>query len=216
MSLRETFARRIRSLSYLKRCLSIVSYPMTPQGQKLATTPAWLDVIKLSKRDLEIIYETEKMKKRTNRNHILGCSIAPTLDYSSSAELARALLAIFNEVETMGEGGDKDKAKMVSQNQVKDQAHIPEDALTFVSAAKLFQRVCPRNEKGHDWLGLGWRNGPCWDSCSNGWSRLTGEPSGEFIMLTEEKMLPCFSSLSYLFSPSPSISSKQQSHYVTF
>jgi hypothetical protein len=89
------------------------------QGSNIANTPAWLDVIKISKRDLEVIYESEKMRKRTSRNHTLGCSIAPTLDYNSSAEFARAVLAIFNEVETMGEGGEKDKAKMVSSMMCK-------------------------------------------------------------------------------------------------
>lgn len=112
--MREAFARRIRCLSYLKRCLSIPSYPPSTHNRSVANTPAWLDVIKLSRRDLEAIYETERMRKRTNRNHILGCSIAPTLDYSSSAEFARAILALFNEVETMGDGGEKDRAKMVS------------------------------------------------------------------------------------------------------
>ncbi|UZJ51828.1 hypothetical protein CBS101457_001148 [Exobasidium rhododendri] len=112
MSLKDTFSRRIRCLAYVKRCLSIVSNPPTPQSMNTANAPAWLDVIKLSKRDLEVIYDSEKMKRRTNRNHTLGCSIAPALDYSNSAEFARALLAIFNEVEVLGEGGDKDKAKV--------------------------------------------------------------------------------------------------------
>jgi hypothetical protein len=116
LSLRETFSRRIRTLGYVKRCLSITS--QSTQGPGAAHVPAWLDTVKLSKRDLEAVYESGKMKRRTNRNHILGCSIAPTLDYNSSTEFARALLALFNEVETMSEGGDKDRAKMVSQFEI--------------------------------------------------------------------------------------------------
>lgn len=73
-----------------------------------------MDVIKLSKRDIDIIYESEKMKRRASRNYFLGCSMGPTMDYTSSAEFTRALLVIFNEAETVGEGGERDKAKMVS------------------------------------------------------------------------------------------------------
>jgi hypothetical protein len=79
-----------------------------------STSPLWMDVIKLSKRDIEVIYESEKMKKRASRNYFLGCSIGPIIDYNSSAEFARAVLAIFNEAETIGEGGERDKTKMVS------------------------------------------------------------------------------------------------------
>lgn len=67
----------------------------------------------MSKRDLENVYEPEKMKKRASRNYFLGCCMGPTLEYNSSAEFARALLAIFNDAETVGEGGERDKAKMV-------------------------------------------------------------------------------------------------------
>lgn len=83
------------------------------QASQSVNSPAWLDVIKLSKRDIEAVYDSEKMKRRANRNYILGCSIATTMDYNSNTEFAKALLAIFNDAETMGEGNDRDKAKMV-------------------------------------------------------------------------------------------------------
>lgn len=110
--LQETFARRIRCLSYLKRCMSIVSLPSRSQAAQSANSPAWLDVIKLSKRDIEAVYDSEKMKKRANRNYLLGCSMATTMDYNSSTEFAKVLLTIFNDAENMGEGNDRDKTKM--------------------------------------------------------------------------------------------------------
>lgn len=87
---------------------------MTQGINATSNSPLWMDVIKLSKRDIETIYEPEKMKKRASRNYFLGCSIGPTIDYNSSTEFAKALLAILIEAEAIGEGGERDKAKMVS------------------------------------------------------------------------------------------------------
>ena len=89
------------------------------QAHNTSITPAWLDVIKLSKRDLEAMYEPEKMRRRTTRNYTLGCSIAPLLEYNSSAECTKSILMVFSEVESLGEGAERDKAKMVSSSRLE-------------------------------------------------------------------------------------------------
>lgn len=107
--MRETFARRTRALGYIKRCLSTAGDPLGSQTQP------WLDIIQVSRRDLLAFYETDVMRKRASRYYLLGCSLAPTLELTSSSEFARAVLTVMNEVESMGEGGEKDKTRMVSK-----------------------------------------------------------------------------------------------------
>lgn len=101
--LRETMTRRIRTLAYLKRIFAVdAGHP--PQ--------TWLDTVRLTRRDLDTLYEPSRMAKRTSKYFSLGCSLAPLLEHSQGQDLVRGILAIVNEVEAVSEGENKDKTKM--------------------------------------------------------------------------------------------------------
>jgi len=106
--LREAFARRIRSLAYIKRTLSASHRDrFNPSANQ-----AWLDIIRISRQDLDSLYDSEPMRRRAHRYYLLGCSLASTIELTSVGEFARAVLAIINEVEMTADAGDKDKTKM--------------------------------------------------------------------------------------------------------
>lgn len=106
--LREAFARRIRSLAYIKRTLSANNRDrFNPTANQ-----AWLDIIRISRQDLDSIYDCEPMRRRAHRYYLLGCSLASTIELTSVGEFARAVLGVINEVEMTADAGDKDKTKM--------------------------------------------------------------------------------------------------------
>lgn len=106
-ALLDSLSRRVQILHYFKQCLSVAAHPSEHPHQQ-----PWMDIIKITKSDLDAFYETERVRKRTNRNYILGCSLASSLDMTGT-ECARAVLATINEVESWNEVNDKDKTKMV-------------------------------------------------------------------------------------------------------
>lgn len=106
--LREAFARRIRSLAYIKKTLSANQRDrFNPSANQ-----AWLDIVRISRQDLDSIYDSEPMRRRAHRYYLLGCSLASTVELTSIGEFARAVLAVINEVEMTADAGDKDKTKM--------------------------------------------------------------------------------------------------------
>ncbi|PWN35255.1 uncharacterized protein FA14DRAFT_160481 [Meira miltonrushii] len=106
--LREAFARRIRSLAYIKRTLSANQR----DRYNPSANQAWLDIVRISRQDLDSIYDSEPMRRRAHRYYLLGCSLASTVELISVGEFARAVLAVINEVEMTADAGDKDKTKM--------------------------------------------------------------------------------------------------------
>jgi hypothetical protein len=81
----------------------------------------WLGTLRLTRRDVESIYEPERMRKRcvaprkaawsghpltllgcsTQRALLLGLSLAPLLELSSLPDFARAVLAVVAELDVM-------------------------------------------------------------------------------------------------------------------
>ncbi|PWN89972.1 hypothetical protein FA10DRAFT_301265 [Acaromyces ingoldii] len=101
--LRETMMRRIRTLAYLKRIFAVdAGHP--PQ--------TWLDTVRLTRRDLDGLYEPSRTAKRTSKYFTLGCSLAPVLELSQGQDLVRGIIAVINDVEAASEGEHKDKTKM--------------------------------------------------------------------------------------------------------
>lgn len=108
--------RRLRSLMYLKQTLanaSQTSMPPARSNDPSGYAQPWLDTARFSRRDMDIHDDPERVRKRSARKFMLGCSLAPTLDIPSGPECARTVLAVFTEVEAMPDGGEKEKAKMV-------------------------------------------------------------------------------------------------------
>lgn len=109
-SLKETFSRRIRSLAYIKRTLSASNQQTHARP---SNNQAWLDIVRISRQDLDSIYNSEPMRKRAQKYYLLGCSLASTIELTSVGEFGRSVLAIMQEVENASElGGEKDKTKM--------------------------------------------------------------------------------------------------------
>lgn len=95
--------RRIRTLAYLKRIFAVdAGHP--PQ--------TWLDTVRLTRRDLDGLYEPSRTAKRTSKYFTLGCSLAPVLELSQGQDLVRGIIAVINDVEAASEGEHKDKTKM--------------------------------------------------------------------------------------------------------
>ncbi|CEH13827.1 hypothetical protein CBOM_01723 [Ceraceosorus bombacis] len=82
----ETLGRRLSSFAYLKRTLI---------GKNV-----WLGTTRLSKRELDGIYDPEKMKKRSHRALLVGLSLAPLLDVPTLTEFVRSVLAVISEIDS--------------------------------------------------------------------------------------------------------------------
>ncbi|PWN39426.1 hypothetical protein IE81DRAFT_26692 [Ceraceosorus guamensis] len=82
----ETLGRRLSSFAYLKRTLV---------GKNV-----WLGTTRLSKRDLDGIYDPEKMKKRSHRALLVGLSLAPLLEVPTLTEFVRSVLAVISEIDS--------------------------------------------------------------------------------------------------------------------
>lgn len=83
---------RIATLVYLKAVLT-------------GRTP-YASLVTLSQRDLQAVYDCERMRKRSHRHMALGVAIASLIDGSGVnglTDLARGTLAVFNEVDALPE-----------------------------------------------------------------------------------------------------------------
>ncbi|SNX84334.1 uncharacterized protein MEPE_03043 [Melanopsichium pennsylvanicum] len=83
--LRETFIKRIRSLTYLKRSL---------QSQQM-----WFSTISLSPAELSHAFDNDRMAKRTLRYSLLGLSLSSILELSNPSDMARAIVSLINELD---------------------------------------------------------------------------------------------------------------------
>ncbi|KAK0551270.1 hypothetical protein OC846_001095 [Tilletia horrida] len=91
--------KRLQSIVYLKRTL---------EGRQ-----AWLNTVRLSRRDLSAAFDSEKMRKRTLRNIYLGLSLAPLIEITSLVDYCKAITQLFTELESWSENVDKDRSKVV-------------------------------------------------------------------------------------------------------
>ncbi|SJX62833.1 uncharacterized protein SRS1_13662 [Sporisorium reilianum f. sp. reilianum] len=83
--LRDVFHKRIRSLVLLKRAL---------QGY----TP-WFQTVQLSPHELAVVFDNDRMHKRTLRYSLLGLSLSSILEIGNPSDLARAVVSLINELE---------------------------------------------------------------------------------------------------------------------
>ncbi|PWN22531.1 hypothetical protein BCV69DRAFT_297816 [Microstroma glucosiphilum] len=86
---RELFARRIATFVHLKAVVT---------GKQLHA-----GLVQLTRRDMQMIWETEKMKKRTFRHFVLGLALSPVMEMQALPDFARGTLAALNDIEALPE-----------------------------------------------------------------------------------------------------------------
>ena len=84
-SLHDTFTKRIRSLTHLKR--------------SLRGSSTWFSTIQLSPTELAAAFDNDRMSKRTLRYFLLGLSLSSVLEIGNPSDLARAVISLIGELE---------------------------------------------------------------------------------------------------------------------
>lgn len=60
-------------------------------------------LVQLTRRDLQMIWEAEKTKKRTFRHFALGLALSPVMEMQALPDFARGTLGALNDIEALPE-----------------------------------------------------------------------------------------------------------------